>query len=52
MQFTMGPHFIQSQNPAPYPPQVKDELLVNPTMMSDLKNALRRKHTLQLFENI
>ena len=24
----------------------KDELLVNPTTVSDLKNALRRKHTL------
>jgi hypothetical protein len=30
----------------------KDELLVNPTTVSDFKNALRRKHTLQLFEII
>ena len=29
----------------------KDELLVTPTKVSDLKNALRQKHTLQLFEN-
>ena len=35
-----------------YKNRFKDELLVNPTTVSDFKYSLWRKHTLQLFENI